>query len=403
MALFKYSAVDKDGNNRSGEIEAHNIDVAIASLQNRGLIISDIDSADKKSIFGAAGNITLGGVKNKDIVILSRQLSTLFEAQVSALRVFRLLAKESKSPILRRALDEIAADISDGSSVTGALRKHPKVFSPFYVNMVGAGEESGKMATTFTYLADYLDRSYELNSKAKNALIYPAFVISIFFIVMYLMLTMVIPRISTILEESGQELPIFTKIVVALSNFLSNYGLFLLAFLVISGFAFWYFGKSESGANVIDRFKLGVPVLGDLYEKLYLARIAGNMNMMLTSGISMVKTLDNTATVVDNKVYEEMMRDIAQKVSGGASVSSAMESYTEIPSMLSQMVRIGEETGQISNVLDTMAKFYEREVVNAVDTMVGLIEPIMIVALGVGVGGLLASVLIPIYNITGSV
>ncbi len=401
MSLFNYEAVDREGNERKGEIEAHNIDVAITSLQNRGLIISKIVPADKKSIFEA--NITLGGVKNKDIVILSKQLSTLFEAQVSALRVFRLLAKESPSPILRQALEAVAADISDGSSVTQALSKHPKVFSTFYVNMVAAGEESGKLSSTFTYLSEYLDRAYELTSKAKNALIYPAFVISIFFIVMYLMLTMVIPKISQILIDSGQELPVFTKVVVAFSNFLSNYGIFMIVGLVVFAFLAFRFSRTEGGAAIFDDIKLSIPAVGNLYEKLYLARIAGNMNMMLTSGISMVKTLDNTAQVVDNKVYEQIMKTVSQDVSTGASVSDAMDKHERIPSMLSQMIRIGEETGRISSVLDTMARFYEREVVNAVDTLVGLIEPFMIVALGLGVGGLLASVLIPIYNITGAV
>lgn len=401
MSLFNYEAVDREGNPRAGEIEAHNIDVAISSLQNRGLIISEIKPADKKSLFDS--NITLGGVKNKDIVILSKQLSTLFEAQVSALRVFRLLAKEAENPILRKALDEVASDISDGSSVTQAMSKHPKVFSTFYVNMVAAGEESGKLSATFTYLADYLDRAYELTSKAKNALVYPAFVISIFFIVMYLMLTLVIPKISQILIDSGQELPFFTKIVVSFSNFLAAYGIFFIAGMVIFAFLGFRYSRTEAGAAIFDDIKLSIPAVGNLYSKLYLARIAGNMNMMLTSGISMVKTLDNTAAVVDNKVFEKIMVDVSRDVSSGSSVSDAMEKHARIPSMLSQMIRIGEETGRMSSVLDTMARFYEREVINAVDTLVGLIEPLMIVLLGAGVGGLLASVLVPIYNITGAV
>lgn len=401
MSVFKYEAVDREGNPRGGEIEAHNIDVAISSLQNRGLIISEITPADKKSIFET--NITLGGVKNKDIVILSKQLSTLFEAQVSALRVFRLLAKEAESPIIRTALDGVAADISDGSSVTQALSKHPKVFSSFYVNMVSAGEDSGKLSTTFTYLADYLERTYELTSKAKGALVYPSFVISVFFVVMYLMLTLVIPKISKILIDSGQELPFFTKIVVGLSDFLQAYGLFFIAALVVITFLAVRYSRTEAGAAIFDDIKLSIPAVGNLFEKLYLARIAGNMNMMLTSGISMVKTLDNTAAVVDNKVYEKIMTEVSQQVSTGSSVSDAMDKHDKIPSMLTQMIRIGEETGRMSSVLDTMAHFYEREVIQAVDALVGLIEPLMIVLLGAGVGGLLAAVLVPIYNVTGSV
>ena len=401
MALFKYTALDRDGNERVGEIEAHSQDIAIASLQDRGFIISSIKDAANANVLEMS--ITLGGVKNKDIVILSKQLSTLFEAQVSALRVFRLIAAETESKLLRDALTAVAEDISDGSSVTNALKKHPKVFSSFYVNMVAAGEESGKMAETFTFLADYLDRTYELTSKAKNALVYPAFVISIFFIVMYLMLTMVIPKIAKILTDSGQELPFFTKIVISISNVLTDYGFIMIGALIVGGFFIMRYKKTEAGGLVFDDLKLRIPVLGDLYRKLYFARISGNMAMMLTSGISMIKTLDNTAAVIDNRVYENIMKDITQSVAGGTSVSDAMALHEELPGILTQMVRVGEETGRISNVLETMAKFYEREVINAVDTMVGLIEPIMIVLLGAGVGGLLSAVLIPIYNITGSV
>ena len=330
-------------------------------------------------------------------------MATLFEAQVSALRVFRLLSKEAENVILQKALTEVADDISDGSSVTEALKKHPKVFSSFYVNMVAAGEESGKMSQTFLYLADYLDRTYELTTKAKNALVYPAFVISIFFMVMYLMLTLVIPKISKILIDSGQEIPFFTQIVINLSNFLVDYGFLFIGGIVVGVFFLRRYGKTGDGARFFDAIKLKIPVLGNLYEKLYLARISGNMNMMLVSGISMVKTIENTSKVVDNKVFEDILSGVAQDISGGASVSDSFAKHEEIPTMLTQMVKVGEETGKIATILETMAKFYEREVINAVDTMVGLIEPLMIVMLGLGVGGLLSAVLVPIYNITGSV
>ncbi len=401
MTLFKYSAIDREGNERKGEIEAHNQDIAITSLQERGYIISAIKSNEQGNLLEM--NITLGGVKTKDIVILSKQLSTLFEAQVSALRVFRLISAETESTVLREALNDVAADISDGSSITNALKKHPKVFSNFYVNMVASGEESGKLSETFTYLAEYLDRSYELTSKAKSALVYPSFIISVFFMVMYLMLTMVIPKIAKILTDAGQELPFATKITIGLSNFLVDYGLFFIAGLIIGGFFLFRYSKTDAGATVLDDLKLRIPYVGDLYSRLYLARIAGNVSMMLASGISMVKTLENTASVVDNKIFENVLNQITADVSGGKSVSDAMAVHPELPGILTQMVKVGEETGRIANVLDTMAKFYEREVINAVDTLVGLIEPIMIVLLGVGVGGLLASVLMPIYNITGTV
>ena len=342
-------------------------------------------------------------VKNKDVVILSRQMATLFAAQVSALRVFRLLASETENPALGRKLAEIADDIQGGATISKALSKHPKVFSVFYVNMVRAGEESGKLDETFNYLADYLDRNFAVTSKAKNALIYPAFVIFTFITVMTLMLTFVIPKVTAIITSSGQPIPVYTQIVINLSNFLTDYGIFFLISLIILGFFLYRASRGEKGALMIARAKLAVPYVGTLYKKLYLSRISDNMNTMLVSGIPMIKVLELTANVVDNKVYENILKEALELVKGGSALSDALGRYPEIPSIMVQMAKVGEETGELGHILDTLAKFYQREVVNAVDTLVDLIEPVMIVALGLGVAFLLASVLIPIYNISSSI
>lgn len=402
MALFNYKILTKDGDEKNGSIDAINEDVAISSLQRRGFVIVSISPSDEVTFFKK--ELTLfGGVSNKEIVILSRQISTLFEAQVSALRAFRLLGAETENKILGRILTEVGDDIQSGVSVSKSLGKHPKAFSEFYVNMVKAGEESGKLNETFLYLADYLDRSYELASKTKNALIYPAFVVGTFVIVMILMLTIVIPKLSSILTDTGQEIPVYTKIVISMSNFLTNYGIFLLILIVVGVFFLWRFAQSETGRNSLSRFKLDIPYIGSLYKTLYLSRIADNMNTMLSSGISMVRAIEITASVVGNQVYKDILIEVSDSVKTGSSFSDSLGAYEEIPSILVQMVRIGEETGELGNILETLAKFYKREVDNAVDTLVGLIEPIMIVALGLGVGLLLTSVLLPIYNITASI
>ncbi len=398
--LFKYKVIDKDGATKEGQIEAVNTDVAISSLQGRGFVVVSVDSADK-TLFG---DITFfERVSNKEVVILSRQIATLFEAQVSVLRVFRLLAAESESPLLKKKLLVIANDLQAGSSISQALGKHPKVFSDFYISMVRAGEESGKLNETFLYLADHLDRSYELTSKAKSALIYPAFVMVVFVVVMILMFTMVIPKISSILVESGQEIPFFTKIVMGISDFLLNYGFFLLIFLIIGGFMFVRFSRTEAGKTSLSRFKISLPYLGGLYRKLYLTRISSNMNTMLLSGVPIVKVIESTAEVVDNVIFRKILEKAAQDVRTGKSVSESMGSSEDIPSIMIQMIKIGEETGEMGMILDTLSKFYEREVNNAVDALVSLIEPAMIVALALGVGVLLTSVLIPIYNVSSGV
>lgn len=399
--LFNYTAFDQQNNKADGSIEAITEEVAILALQRRGFTISSITSTDKTSIFDKDFNM-FSGVSTKDIVVLSRQMATLFQAQVSALRVFRLLAGESENRTLARALTEIADDLQGGSPISKALSKHTKIFSEFYVNMVKSGEESGKLDEIFNYLADYLDRTYEVNSKARNALIYPAFVIFTFVAVMVLMLTIVIPKISAILTESGQEIPAYTKVVLAMSSFMTNYGIFFLIFLIIAGFFGVRFFMTPRGKEALDRIKISTPFIKGLYQKLYLSRISDNMNTMLVSGIPMVRALELTAGVVGNKVYETLLTNATEAVKAGKPVSDALINSQEIPNIMIQMIKVGEETGELGNILKTLSNFYRREVVNAVDTLVDLIEPAMIVLLGLGVGFLLASVLIPIYNISGN-
>ena len=399
--LFHYKAIDNTGNRREGDIDAVSLEVAISSLQRRGLVISSVNPADKKSLFFS--DITLfEKVTNKDLVILSRQIATLFEAQVSALRVFKLLAAESPNPALRKKLTQVADDLQGGNSIVKALSRHPDVFSDFYVNMVKSGEEAGTLNETFIYLADYLDRTYEVSTKARNALFYPAFVIGTFVVVMVLMLTMVIPKIGDILAETGQEVPIYTKVVLGISDFLVNSGVFVLVALIIIGYLLWRYSKSEEGRHMFSELRMSLPVLGTLYKTLYLSRIADNFSTMLSSGIPMVRAIELTAGVVGNKIYEDILMETSIQVKSGSSISAALGKYEEIPGIMVQMMKVGEETGELGKILETLAKFYRREVNNAVDTLVGLIEPIMIIVLGVGVGVLLASVLIPIYNIAGS-
>ncbi len=401
--LFSYKAIDKAGTPRDGTVDARNIESAIETVESRGYTIITVDPVNKSnSIFNL--EITwFERVSNKEIVILSRQIATLFEAQVSALRIFRLLASEMDNPKLQKILTDISDTLQGGSSISRALARHPDVFTPFYVSMVKSGEESGTLEQTFMYLADYLDRMYQVVTKARNALIYPAFVISIFFGVMILMLTLVIPSISEILKNSGQELPIYTKIVVGLSNVVTHYFGLILVFFASVGIVFWQFQKTSAGQRVVDEFKLSIPFIGNLYEKLFLTRICDNLSTMLTSGISMVQALEVTAEVVDNSVYKEIIENTLIDVKGGKSFADSLSEYPEIPGVMTQMSKVGEETGKLGDILSTLAVFYRREVNNAVDTLIGLIEPAMIVLLGLGVGVLLASVLMPIYNITGSI
>ena len=398
---FRYVAITDKGEKREGLIEAVNRELAVSGLQRRGLIVTSIKSEEESKKWF---EITLfERVPMKDVVILSRQMSTLFEAQVSALKAFSLLASNTENKLLIKKLNQIVADLQAGSSIAGALAKHSDVFSDFYINMVKAGEESGKLTQVFSYLADYLDRQYALTSKTKHALVYPAFVIGIFIVVMILMFTVIVPKLSVIILESGQDIPFYTKIVMGISNLLVDYGIFIFIVVLIGVGYVIRLTRTKKGKALIDDLKISTPVIGGLYKKLYLARIADNMDTMLSAGISIVRAIEITAAVVGNRRFQDILMKSTELVKSGKSFSQSLEGYPEVPKIMPQIIKVGEETGSMGSILKMLAKFYNREVDEAVNTLVGLIEPFMIVALGLGVGLLLVSVLVPIYNIAGGI
>lgn len=398
--LFTYKVINKDGQERRGEIEAASQDIAVVTLQRRDYVVISVDPVDRKG-FIARNLPFLDRVPMRDIVLMSKQASTLFDAQVSAVKTFDLLGQNSESPIIQRSLAQVTEDVRGGTSISSAMEKQPRVFSNFYVNMVRAGEESGKLTDTFKFLAEYLERNNELNSKTKNALVYPAFIILTFISVMVLMLTKVIPQLAQIIEDSGQEVPFYTKITLGISDFFVNWGIFLFIFVVVGVFFILRSFRTETGRARFDEVKLQLPLFGKLYKKIYLARIADNINTMLSSGIPVVRTLEISSQVVGNSVFRNILEDAVAEVRGGNNISNAFAKHPEIPQIMVQMMKVGEETGSIGKILKTLAVFYNKEVVNTVDTLIGLIEPAMIILLGVGVGGLLMSVMVPIYNVAG--
>lgn len=401
--LFKYKAIKSDGERVEGKVEAENEDEAIGILQDRKLIIISVEKFEEKNIFGTPNTgfrIPFLGkkVKEKDLVVFSRQISTLFQSGVSALRSFRLVAAETENPQLKKVLNIVADDIQSGSSISSALAKHNNVFGVFYSNMIKAGEESGKLDESFLYLADYMDRNFELTQKIKKASAYPSFVVVVFIVVMIVMVTFIIPELATMLEEDGGALPLITQIVFSLGNFFKSYGIFVLIVLIFVGYYLYNLSKTPTGKQYVDYIKLRIPIFKTLYKKLFLSRLTDNLDTMLTSGVPIVRSLEITADVVDNVVFKDLVVRVSKKVKGGKSLSQAFYEEEELPNILVQMTRIGEETGKLGFILKTLSTFYKREVNNAIDTSMALIEPALIVFLAGGVGLLLSAVLVPMYS-----
>ncbi len=398
--LFKYKATSPEGEVKLGTIDAASIEIAISALQARNLIIISLVPLKEK---GRGINLPFGkSVKTKEIVLLSRQLSTLFESKVPILASFRLLANECENPALRRVLLEMTNDLQGGSSLSQSMSRQSEVFSAFFVNMVRAGEESGKLEEVFSFMAAYLERSFDMITKAKQALIYPAFVVVAFIGVIALMLTTVVPKLGDMIKESTQEPPLYTKIVLGASDFLVSYGVFLLVFLAVFVFFLWRYSRTSAGRIAISRLQLRTPIIGDFYKKFYLSRIADNLQTLITGGVSMVRSLEISADVVGNQIFKSILLDTLESVKSGSSLSESLGRYAEVPGLVSQMIKIGEESGRLDFILKTLAGYYSREVDAALATLINMIEPILMLFLGGGVGLLMASILVPIYNIAQS-
>ena len=404
MSQFNYKARTPEGEVREGVIDVVNADAATDSLQKSGLIIVSLQEVKKQRSGGSLLRFFGGNsVKARDLAIFSRQIATLFDARVPVIRALKTLVVEAQSPVLQETISDILDDVSGGSSLSLSMSKHPNVFSYFYVSMVRAGEESGKLQEVFSYLADYLERSYEIGGKIKNALIYPAFILGVFILVIVLMLVVVVPKLSSIFIETNTPVPFYTQIVMQSSAFLRSYGIFVL--IVATGgviFLLQYI-RTPRGKELLDVIKLKVPVFGNLFQKFYLSRIADNLASLINSGVPIIRALQVTASVLDNKVYEEVILDATRSIKSGNTIGAALEQYEEIPPLMTQMIRIGEDSGRLDFILNALARFYKRDVDNMVAGIVSLIEPGLIVLLGGGVGILVASILIPLYSLSTSI
>jgi len=399
MATFEYQARDKSGEVRSGIIDASSQEGALDALHQTGLIVTSIQEQPKPFLT----RISLGGrVKQKDLVIFSRQLATLFEAQIPIVQALKALVVETGKKALQKAIAEILDDITGGLSLSQAMAKHPRIFSSFYISLIRSGEESGKLQEVFTYLADYLERSYYLANKARNALVYPAFVLTVFILVFVLMLVVVIPRLSGIFEEAGVALPIYTQIVLFISLFLRKFGFFLLLLILIGAVLGWRWGKTPDGKIFFHRIQLNTPFIGGLWRKLYMARLTDNLRTLIIGGVPILKALAITGDVVGNEIYRQAINGAIDSVKGGNTISAAFERVPEIPPLVTAMMRIGELSGRLDFILASIGKFYQKEVDAAVESLVALIEPLLIVLLGGGVALLVASIMIPIYTLVGN-
>lgn len=394
---YSYQARDDRGLLRTGTVEAENEVTAFDILKNHGLIVVSIVPEVKSGLLESI-NI-LNHVSGKDVVLFSRQLATLIDASVPIVQALQILQYQVSSPALRKIINEITQKVESGESLSAALARYPHIFSPLYINLVRAAELSGTLNEALNYLANQVEKDYDLRSKVIGALTYPIFVVGALVIVGFLMILYVLPPLISILQESAVALPITTKILIATTNFAQQFW-WLLLILVIGTFGgVKYYGTTLAGRYFLDAVKLKVPLIGGLFIKVYMARFSRNLSTLVAGGIPIVKSLESVADIIGNQVYHDLIMDVAQEVRNGKGVALVLADKPEFPIIISQMVQIGETTGKLKEILDKLAGYYEKEVNNTLASLTTLLEPMIMILLGVAVAIMVAGILLPIYNL----
>ena len=400
---FKYKARTEEGEMQEGVIEANSKESASDILESHNLFVVSLVESQLIPVWLRDIKI-FNMVSQKDVVIFSRQLSMMFEANVPLVESLETLGSQQKNPILKENVLEIAKTVEGGTSLSEAFSKYPEVFSPFYVNMIKSGEASGKLSEVLKYLADRLERQYEFMSKIKGAMIYPILVIFVSFIVIGIIIFFVMPQFSDIFAASENELPLFTKIVLGASEFLRNWILIILVLVLgLLGFAFFYLKKTKEGKEFIDEHILNIPVFGNFLKMFYLSRFAQNLSTLIAGGLPIAQALRICSDIVNNNIYKDIVLKTQEGVKKGRTINSVLVRYPDyFPPIFTQMVATGEKTGQLEDSLSKIAIFFQKEVERALDVLLSVIEPVLIVFLALIVGIIAAAVFIPMYDFIGT-
>ncbi len=405
MLKFSYLAKSQSGSTIQGFITAPNEDIAITDLQSKGLIIISLKNTNQQSVFKQDLEI-FNRVSDRELVVFSRILATFLEVQIPLVEALSLIREQNKkNKYFTVVLDQLIADVQDGNLLSEAMAKHPKVFSQLYVSMARSGEAAGGLQESFLYMANYLEGQYDLNNKIKGALAYPVFVLLVFFVIGLGIAYFVLPQLVQVLNDLGTDvqLPWTTQLIILGSEILQQYVWFILGGFILLIGGFILFIRTEGGVRWSDKWKLRLPIFGSLFTKLYVTRFASNMKTLLQGGVPIITALEISSVVVGNLVFRNIIQDAINSIKGGGQLSTALLRHKEFPYVASQIISVGEKTGKITSVLDTLSRFYKKEVDNVVNNLTILVEPVMIVTLGIGVAIFVVSILLPVYNIAGSI
>lgn len=397
---FNYQAKTPTGESQSGIVEASSKEAAISLLQSYGLYVTSLKE-EKKVQFLFKKIKIFGKVSKKDIVAFSRQLAILFKSNVPVVESLQTIASQTKKQNFKEKIITIAEKVEEGTPFSQALGLYPQVFSPFYVSVVKSGESTGKLSEVLGYLADHTEKEYNFNSELITAMVYPAFILFVFMVILILMSILVVPKLTQILVEAGGELPLMTKIVIKFSEISKDWWwLILIVFLGLVIFISQLI-RTKRGKIFIDRASLRLPVIDEFFKKIYLTRIAENLSTLISAGFPIIQALETTGEIVGNDVYRKIILKAGEGVKRGETISSFFSRYPNFfPPLFIQMMIVGEKTGQIDLALMNIVSYYQKEIERTLENFIKLLEPIMIVILGLIVALFMSSILLPLYNIT---
>jgi type IV pilus assembly protein PilC len=397
MPTFTYTARTTSGELKSATIDAPTRDDVVAQLRRQRLTIVKVD--EEKARASRSG----GGIKMRDIVIFTRQFSTMINAGLPLVQALDILAKQSENKALQAVVRDVVFDVESGNTVADAMRKHPKAFSDLYTNMVAAGEAGGILDTILNRLAVFMEKNDALVRKVKGAMIYPTVIMAVAALCVVILLWKVIPVFAQMFGSVGMDLPMPTKVVIGMSAFLNSWWWALLGGAIASGFFIKRYYATPGGQLVIDRLLLRVPVLGDVLRKSAVSRFTRTLGTLISSGVSILDGLEITARTSGNRVVQDAIMQSRASIAGGETIAGPLQKSEVFPPMVISMIAVGEQTGGLDEMLAKIADFYDDEVDAAVSALLSLLEPIMIVFLGVVVGGMIVAMYLPIFDMVNAV
>jgi type IV pilus assembly protein PilC len=393
MATFAYSGRSRAGQSVAGERIAETMEAAISALRREQIQVTQITPVKEK----AAKKVKAKGASAKDLAVFTRQFSVMIGAGLPLVQCLDILGTQAEDKNFGEIILATRADVENGMSLADAMKKHPKAFDALFTNMIAAGEAGGILDAILKRLATYIEKAVKLKGQVKSAMVYPIAVVVIATVVVSVILWKVIPTFASLFAGLGAELPLPTRIVIALSNGLVRYGLFIIAGLVGLGFAFRSYYATSNGRRVVDRIVLKLPILGLLMRKIAVARFCRTLSTLLSSGVSILEALDITAKTAGNAIVEEAIYTTRKSIEGGETIAAPLAQTAVFPPMVVQMIGVGEATGALDTMLGKIADFYEEEVDVAVAGLLTLLEPIMIALLGGVVGGIVIAMYLPIF------